>query len=920
MKKSLIWRFAVILAILAAWIYSMFPLQDRNFFTVFRDMARDKLSTYENNVEEYEKKLAKTKESLKSLENESSAQYQELTEKKDTLSDKLQKNKQLLQQFDELLKEAHTLLASDDSVKAPYKAVEQAAQGRTTKEQVQLNKYITLPTNATPSNSMVISRVRQKSKGTMRLGLDLRGGTEFVLGFEADEISKEEDTEEGKDQDKDEEVRAPDQDPEEIRDQIINIIKNRVNNLGLAHAQVKPIGPTTISLRMPSVTASEKADVRRTIKQTAKLTFHLVHPNNRKKVQEYMSNPDDFTIGPKYVSKPKRKETVESGGQVEYQHLFITKRPARVSGENIKRAIASFDQFGNYYVSINFNSKGAKQFGRVTAENTNRRLAIVLDGKVYSAPQINEPIRGGRAQITGNFSSQEANRLATVIESGNLPVSIQIDSEFSIDPTLGKDSIRSGATATVIGLLAVVIFMVFYYRFAGVVAVSAVFANIFLVFGTLALTGATITLPGIAGIVLVIGMAVDANVLIFERIREEQNNGKSISNALHAGYRRAFTTILDANLTTLITAVILMRIGSGPIKGFAVTLSIGVIASMFTALFMTRAIFDLTLYLGYLKKLKMLLIIKNPQYDFLKLRRVAVAVSFCLIVISLGWAGIRGGDILSIDFAGGTAVTYTVDDNHKPEVDAVRSLLQQKQLSNVNVGYKYAAGSQKSILEVIIPEGKAEEVESDFSATEFGGLLQKEFPQSNCELAQTNSVGSLVGERFRNKAIWACVMAAIAIIIYISFRFEFAYGVGAVAALVHDVIIATGIYLLCGRQLSLPVVAALLTIMGYSLNDTIVLFDRIRENLGLLTTKTYREIINLSINQVLSRTLLTSLTTLLVVVILFLFGGGAINNFALVIMVGVVVGTYSSVFVAGNIISAWHKPSRAEERGSSTSG
>ncbi|MFW6413848.1 MAG: protein translocase subunit SecD [Verrucomicrobiota bacterium] len=900
MKKSLIWRSIIIVVILAAWIYSMFPLHDQDFFDVFQEMADGRLSDYQETVEDARAELDEVEEKLNQLEQENGTEHEELVARKEELTEKLETNQERVERFDALVAEARQLLEEDKDIDAPYRALERAAEGDPGEEPVTLHEYIALPTNPQASNSAILSRVRENAKGTLRLGLDLRGGTEFILGFDEDDIS-EDDT------------------PEKVRDQIINIISNRVDGLGLAEAQIKPIGPSSISLRMPSVTASEKADVRRTIQQTAKLTFHLVHPQNEQKLQEYDSNPDDFSISPEYKGEPNRMKMEEPGGAVEYRRLFITKSPARVSGEHIRRASASVDEFQNYYVSLTFNSTGAEQFADVTSENTGRQLAIVLDNKIYSAPQINEAITGGQAQITGDFSADEANRLASVIESGNLPVSIHIDSEFSIDPTLGRDSIRSGALATIIGLLSVLVFMIAYYRFAGVVAVCALIANIVLVFGTLALTGATLTLPGIAGLVLVIGMSVDANVLIYERIREERNNGKSLRNALHAGYRRAFVTILDANITTLITAFVLLRLGSGPIKGFAVTLSIGVIASMFTALFMTRVFFDLMLYRGWLKRLSMLLIVKNPTYDFLRVRKIAATCSVVLIVVAVAWSGFRGSDIWSIDFRGGTAITYSVDKSEEPPIGDVRGMLEEENLSDADVGYKYNAGAERNILEIILPAEADEPDEEGLTLDEndIKDKLAEHFPDAQFELVQSNSIGSLVGERFRNSAIWACLMAAIAIIIYISFRFEFAYGIASVVALVHDVLIAAGVYLLFGREISLPVVAALLTIMGYSLNDTIVLFDRVRENLGLLTTKTYKEIINLSINQVLSRTLLTSLTTLLVVLILFLFGGSAINDFALIILLGVIAGTYSSVFIAGNFIAAWHNPTPADKRESS---
>jgi SecD/SecF fusion protein len=325
---------------------------------------------------------------------------------------------------------------------------------------------------------------------------------------------------------------------------------------------------------------------------------------------------------------------------------------------------------------------------------------------------------------------------------------------------------------------------------------------------------------------------------------------------------------------------------------------------------MSRAIFDLLLHNGWLKRLSMMSFLKNPQFDFLSLRPLAIGGSLVLILISLGWAGMRGKDVLSIDFSGGTAVTFRVQGEQIPDIGSVRSVINDHALGSSRVGYKYGTAAEGRLLEVVLAERSTNEADLDFDA--LAASLNTSFDNTTFEHVQTNSIGGLIGARFRDKAILAALLASVAIVIYVSFRFEFAYGIASVVALLHDVIIAAGVYLLCGRQLSLPVVAALLTIMGYSLNDTIVVFDRIREDLGLLRHKTYAQIINLSINQTLSRTLLTSLTTLLVVIVLFLFGGGAINDFALVMLVGIVVGTYSSIFVASTVVATWHKPTREE--------
>ena len=892
MKTSLVWRFVVIGLVLVGWTSSLFPLRDREFIPVLERRAS------------------------KALKRDDTGELQK--------------------EFDELLARARKLI-SEDAELAPYLAVKEAARGDDKHPPVRLSKLIPVPTQPDAPNNQVLNLVRRKAAGKLRLGLDLSGGTEFVIGFDEDEVPEGR-TAEG------------------IRDQIIEVLRNRVDRMGVVEPEIKPIGPASISLRMPNVTESNKAEFRKTLKQNAVLQFHLVHERNDVLVRQYKERSASFRPDPGYeyyeMESERDGETVVDG-------LFLKRRAERIKGEDLNRATPIFNEFGSWSVSLGFNSKGAAAFADVTSNNVGRRLGVVLDGKVYSAPVIKEAIRGGRAEISGSFSTREAQLLSIVLQCGKLPVRIHIDSEFGTDPTLGRDSISSGTWAAVSGLVLVVLFMLAYYRVAGMVAILALVANLLLVLGTLTITGATITLPGIAGIVLTIGMAVDANVLIFERIREELNNGKTLGNAVASGYSRAFVTILDSNLTTLFTAFILLRFGTGPIKGFAVTLGIGIVASMFTALFMTRAVFDLCLFRGWLSKLSMAYFFKEPKIDFMKMRKGAMTASALLLLMALVTAVARRKDALSVDFAGGTAIMYQYETADPPDEGALREALSGAGFEECRVVYKASATRQGEMLEIVIPHlttdvslddasdsappqdadttadsdataeataEAAEDVAGDvagdvapaqekvrgFDVDMLTRSLNSAFPAAKFLQAQTHSVGGLVGAQFQRKALVSAFLAAVVIILYISFRFEFAYGVASVAALVHDVVIAGGIYLLWGymfggRHVSLPVVAALLTIMGYSLNDTIVVFDRVREDLSLHKDRSYTDIINLSINQTLGRTVLTSLTTLLVVVTLVVFGGGAINDFAFVMMWGVVVGTYSSIFVASTIVASWHK-------------
>lgn len=832
MKKSLISRFVIIAVIVAIWAVSMMPVTDRPFFEVMHETATPT---------------------------------------------------EIDGRFDKLLSDAEAKFeASKDEDGVPALAerdiiLELAKNAETP---IQLNQYINIYKTENPNNKTVLQYVSRKAAGKLKKGIDLAGGTEFVVGF--DDAQLEAYNAEYK----------TDKDASQVRDEIMEIIRNRIDQVGVAEPEIKPTGPTQISITVPAIKPAEVAEYRRLIEIAAKLDFQLVHDTNDQFAGRV--NDPDFAVPAGY--EVAVMET-ESNGVTSTESLLLEIKPTGVTGKQLDYAEPQFDEFGNFMVNLGFNLKGTKAFCDLTTANVNRRLAIVLDGKVYSAPNLNEPICGGSAQISGSFSAQEATQLAVALRCGNLPVNIKILGEFTTSATLGKDSVRSGQNAALWGLALVFLFMIIYYRFAGVIADVALAINIVLVLGTLTIAGATITLPGIAGIVLTIGMAVDANVLIFERIREELNNSKSVGNAVKLGYERAFSTIFDANITTLLTAVILFNFGTGPVKGFAVTLAIGIIASLFTALFVTRAIFDLALHNKMISTVSMMRMLSKTEIGFVNMRKVAAIVSAIAIVISLGAWVTRGTDKYSVDFMGGVEISYKYAETIPAH--EIRAGLEEK-FDNVHVAYKSSVTQASSLLEIVVPEDPGNH-ELDNQVTL---ALNDSFTTLNAVHVGTKQIGALVGKQFRTDALIAMLVAILGIIIYISLRFQFGYALGAVVALIHDVLIGVGVFLICGRQLSLPVIAALLTIIGYSLNDTIVVFDRVRENLDLKKGK-FLEIVNLSLNQTLSRTVLTSITTLLVVGILFLFGGGAINDFALVMLVGVIVGTYSSIFVATPVMIAY---------------
>jgi SecD/SecF fusion protein len=466
-----------------------------------------------------------------------------------------------------------------------------------------------------------------------------------------------------------------------------------------------------------------------------------------------------------------------------------------------------------------------------------------------------------------------------------------------------------GLRAALIGLAIVVGFMILYYRLAGIIADAALLLNIFIIMGVLACLGATLTLPGIAGIILTMGMAVDANVLIFERIREELRKGKTIRAAIETGYARAFLTIIDANVTTLIAALVLFQFGTGPVKGFAVTLSIGIFASVFTAIVVTRMVFDLLTKRRAFRTLTMMSFVKKPSVDFIGKRRFAFTASIAVILLGLVFLGVRGKSTLGIDFVPGSVVQMRFSDSVttgqirdtllRAGIDdaVIQSVEGTNDILVRTADYQTAESSSGTPAARTADQRIREALMSDSSIPAF--TVEKE-----------EFVGPAVGRELKKDALMAMVIAMVAIIIYISFRFELRFALAAVVALFHDVLVTTGCFalpFLGRREISLPVVAALLTIVGYSLNDTIVVFDRIRENLKTMRGKRYSEIINASINQTLSRTLLTSLTTLVVVLSLYLLGGVVIHDFAFAMLIGVIAGTYSSIFVASPILVAWHQ-------------
>ena len=691
----------------------------------------------------------------------------------------------------------------------------------------------------------------------VRLGLDLQGGTSFLIRL----IPQGEN------------AITPD-----LLDQAVEVIRKRVDQYGVSEPVITPQGKDRILVQIAGLDTKQIEEAKSQLQRVAKLEFSIVAEGGSARLERIEDGEE--VMDPSLVVKTFRADDEEDGDP---ERILVKRRPA-LTGESVSRAFAYFDQQG-YGVSLELDSDGARQFDEVARENRGRQMAIILDGEVISAPVLQSDHYGGRAQITGNFDDKEARDLASALENP-LRVPVKIEETRSVSPTLGMDSIRSGVFAAVAGLGLVVLFTLFYYRFIGLVAITGLILNMVILFGAMAMFHFTLTLPGIAGIILTIGMAVDANVLIYERLREELAAGKSLAAAINGAYDKAFSAIFDANATTLITALILFWQASGSVKGFAVTLMLGIIASMFAALLYTRTAFRWLVDKFGLTKVTMLDLSPRKTFDFLGKRRIAAVLSVFMIGGSIAVLAVKGEKNLGIDFRGGDLL---VVDTAKPlTVGEARSVIDDNA-----VVIQFEREGTKEMLTFRSPAGSAESILKK---------LEGAYPDHGITPVAQDTVGPQIGMEFAKSSLLALGLGMLAILIYVTLRFEFSFALGAVVALLHDVIISLGLFSLVGGELSLVMVGAILTIAGYSINDTIVVFDRIREGLRTGERGNIQQLMNASINQTLGRTILTSGTTLLSVGALYFYGGVVLQDFSFAIIAGIVVGTYSSIFVAAPVV------------------
>ena len=597
-------------------------------------------------------------------------------------------------------------------------------------------------------------------------------------------------------------------------------------------------------------------------------------------------------------------EPVQRDSKIKAKRLYLLKRRAEMAGDDVVDArpyrVSDGVSAGEVAVSLKFGGIGPKKFSAVTAANIGKQMAIVLDNQVISAPVIRDRIPNGEAQITGLDDMAEANRLSVVLRAGALKAPMKIIESRSVGATLGEENIVQGFGSGAVGLILCLVFMVAYYRLGGLIASFGMVINTLVTAAVMSVFNATLTLPGIAGFILVVGMSLDANVIIYERIREELKNGLTARAAVAKGYERAFGAILDSNLTTVLTGLILYKIGTGSVKGFGLTLTIGILTSLFCAITVTRSILDwklakrdaTTLSIGGGFKA-----INEANLQIIPNRRRFGLVSMILIVASIAFIAIKGFDF-SIDFTGGQVYTVQYQDSDKHEKDLSKAL-SAAGISGTKV--RTLGGTSANSYQISMRA-------SDDAQFEVKMAQAFEKAGQKCEIVAKDNVGPTIGKELRFNAILSVILAWLGILIYVWFRFGkfgLGFGVAAVLGLVHDTVITLGFISAFGLSFDGALIASLLTMIGYSVNDTIVNFDRIRENTAVYGSSNFAETINRSMNQCFSRTMVTSLTTLFVCVILAVMGGSSIRDFGLVQCFGILIGTYSSVCICSPVVLWW---------------
>jgi len=818
-------------------------------------------------------------------------------------------------------------VAADKKSVSYYQALRDIGEGRGRATPVDFRPFffteaqIVREPDQAKRNGIVLKQLMVASQGRLKLGLDLQGGVSFTLkvdptGAESGEKSAG---------DKSNVSHA------EMVNQALQVMEQRVNQFGVAEPVLRPVGDLSLEVQLPGEDAANNPDVIDALKKPAKLEFRQVHrterPSETDRERSLRSLPVDPMLGAASAISTYEVLTLRDvdrkSGEVRINRYFV-KKSADATGKIIKAASGRSDDGISFYVDMKFTDEGSKKFGDLTAkiaEGNSRsvgQLAIVLDGKLQSAPTVREAIRSTGATITGSFSREEAVDLANVL---NNPLEFPLITQdvTSVGPTLAKDAQGKSVTASLVAVGLVIFFMVGFYVWGGFIAVAGMVLNLTMMLGAMAYFGATITLPGVAALVLTLGMAVDANILILERVREEARAGKDRAVSLREGYNRATWTIVDANLTHLLVALILAFMGTGPVRGFGITLIIGIFTTLFTTLVTCRGLQEFALSRGIMSRIFGLPVFK-PTLDipFLNFARMAFIISWAIVALGISELAYKGKEAFGKDFRGGESALVAIAPDAKVDTGKIAALATSIGLADTTITVQTPVGGGEPTLRI------ETELTKDKSKGEFAnvaaivGAIKAKSPEILKDRSATvektmlsrEAIGGSVSGELRSNAIWSVVLALVGIGIYVSLRFETGFGIAAMVATLHDVLMTVALFVFFGGQFNAALIAAILLIIGYSVNDTIVVFDRIREELQNNPGRELRDVIHFAINRTLSRTILTSATVFLCAVALWAFGAGDVRLYGEVFIYGVLTGTFSSIFIASPIFYWWHKGDR----------
>lgn len=763
--------------------------------------------------------------------------------------------------------------------------------------------------NLEKKNAILVNHIYKLSRGRLQKGLDLEGGASFILQLDppanrplsADDLKK-----------------------------AIEIISSRVNALGVAEPIIRPIPPNRIEVQMPGVSLQENPEAADSLIRAAKLEFRVTNrfaPPPDASVRK--GTQRSLPIDPRDPSRTALYEAMESvsynqRGQEETTRYWVKVIP-EAYGNIVNNAYAFYEPNGQMSVGLTLTSSGAEGemsgrdiFGKLTtdiynedrATGTKQFLAIVLDGDLESAPGINTPITEGRATISGSYTENEVRQLVSALNNP-LEFDLRVEQKSEIGPSLAADARSDSINAALYGAGLVVIIMLLYYFSAGVVAMISVAFSMIIVIGVMASLGATLTLPGVAALVLTVATAVDGNILVFERMREELREGKDVSTSLKAGYEKALSTIVDANLTTLITAAVLIYFGHGPIKGFGVTLCIGIAASMLGVLVFSRAFLEILVSFKWGGRLVPQRFEKPFRIPFMRFVRPAFITSWAIVLIGMVAVVANWGNIAGVDFRGGAELTLGFKPEAREEISIaeIDRLARSQNLGEVTAVFQTTLGGAQFL--------KVQTDDLEDRPDQVLAVLQQAFPNAQIQELSRNVIGATVSGELVKNAIISVVIASLAIMFYVAVRFEWGFAMGALVSTIHDILVAIGIFVIFGQYLGIgsgqftaPMVAGILMVIGYSLNDTIIVFDRIREELNFNPSLTLKELIDRSLNFTLSRTMLTSVTTFVAAIALAIYGAGIVADFALLFLIGIFMGTFSSIYIACPVFYWWHKGDR----------